>query len=59
MKKIIEKNGMVWRIEKGEKIEWSGMRRMVFPNEGHQMKMKIIPYYQVPVYEKQLYDICL
>ena len=23
---------MVWRIEKGEKMEWNGMRRMVFPN---------------------------
>ena len=26
---------MVWRIEKGEKIEWNGMRRMVFPNGGY------------------------
>ena len=25
---------MVWRIEKGEKIEWNGMGRMVFPNGG-------------------------
>ena len=25
---------MVWRIEKGEKMEWNGMRRMVFPNGG-------------------------
>ena len=27
---------MVWRIEKGEKMEWNGMRRMVFPNEVSQ-----------------------
>ena len=25
---------MIWRIEKGEKIEWNGMGRMVFPNGG-------------------------
>ena len=25
---------MIWRIEKGEKMEWNGMRRMVFPNGG-------------------------
>ena len=28
----MEWNGMVWRIEKCEKIEWNGMRRMVFQN---------------------------
>ena len=23
---------MIWRIEKGEKIEWNEMRRMIFSN---------------------------
>ena len=27
-------NDVVWRIEKGEKIEWNEMGRMVFPNGG-------------------------
>ena len=28
----------VWRIEKGEKMEWNGMRRMVFPNGGKKVE---------------------
>ena len=27
-KKWLKKNGMVWRIEKSEKIEWNGIGRM-------------------------------
>ena len=33
LKKMVEKNGMVWRIEKSEKMKWNGMGEMGKPNK--------------------------